>query len=156
MTGRSAADAQHSWMVPALEISIALLFAICTALIGGTLCRAGILKRTRAERSLFALWPRLAAAQMLLFALIERGEGTAAHFSGFLVQILVALVAAWVLCLFARVIARCRAHSNEAGAVLERILAARTSFISRRPPQLAYALAVRAGRARFQRPPPLV
>lgn len=156
LTGRSAAGAEHSWMAPALEISLALLAAICAALIGGTLCRAGILKRTRAERSLIALWPRLAASQLLLFALIERAEGTSAGISGSLVQILVALAAAWLLCLFARVLARCRARSQEAGAYLERMFSARFSFVSRRPAAPAYALAVRAGRARFQRPPPFV
>lgn len=156
ITGRSAAGAEHAWMAPAMEISLALLFAICTALIGGTLCRAGILKRTRAERSLIVLWPRLAVAQLLLFTLIERTEGARAGFTGSLVQILVAFLAAWLLCLFARVLARCRARSREAGAYLERMLCASTSFVSRRPAPMAYALAVRAGRARFQRPPPFV
>lgn len=156
LTGRSAAGAEHSWMAPALEISLALLFAICTALVGGTLCRAGILRRTRAERSLMVLWPRLAVAQLLLFAMIERAEGTRAGIAGSLVQILVAFAAAWLLCLFARVLARCRKHSREAGAYLERVLAGISSFVSRRPAPPAYAFAVRGGRARFQRPPPFV
>ena len=156
LAGRSASGAEHSWIAPALEISIALLFAICVALVGGTLCRAGILKRTRTERSILALWPRLAGAQILLFAVMESAEGTRAPFTGFLVQILVALFAAWLLCLFAQVLAGCRARSAEAGAFLERMLAAAVIFVSRRPAAPAFALAVRAGRARFQRPPPFV
>jgi hypothetical protein len=140
-------------MAPALECSLALLFAICSTLLGSALLRAGVLMHTAAERSWIALWPRLAVLQLALFALMEHAEGTHAGILGCLVQLLTAFAAAYVLCLFARLLARCR-QGADASRYLERALRAVTSFVSRRPAPIAYALAVRAGTSRFQRPPP--
>jgi hypothetical protein len=154
LSGRSAADGHHAWMAPALECSLALLFAICSALLGTALLKAGILMHTAAERSWIALWPRLAVVQLALFIVMERAEGAHAGTFGCIMQILTALLAAYVLNLFARLLACCVKSTVAVSRYLERALHTVTSFVSRRPAPAAYALAVRAGRARFQRPPP--
>lgn len=154
LAGRSAADAQHAWVAPALECSVALLAALCCALMAGALLKAGVLVHTAAERSVIELWPRLAVAQLVMFSLMERMEGTHAALTGSLVQVLVALCVAYVLSLFSRLLARCIAGADAASHYLQRLLEPKARFISRRSYSVAYALSVRAGTARFQRPPP--
>lgn len=154
LSGRSVADGHHAWMAPVLEVSLGLFTAACMVLTVDALVRAGVFAHTAAERSWLALWPRLSIAQLALFATIEQLEGTHAGVFGCAVQIFVALITAYVLYAFARLLVRC-AHSSEAASrFLQRILQSVTSFVSRRPTAISYALAVHAGRSRFQRPPP--
>jgi hypothetical protein len=141
-------------MAAAVECSLALLIAVSGALLGSALLRAGVLMHTPAERSWIALWPRLALLQLALFTGMERAEGSHAGIFGCLIQLLTALAAAYVLYLFARLLARCHQAGDTAGSYLGRALRAITSFVSRRPAVAAHTLAVRAGTARFQRPPP--
>lgn len=155
MAGRSGADAHHAWVAPALECSLAVLAALCCALMAGALLKAGVLAHTAAERSTIELWPRLAVAQLAMFFAMERVEGTHAGLAGSLVQVLVALCVAYVLSLFSRLLVRCIAQTHAASQYLQRLLEDGSRFISRRPYCVAHALAVRAGTARFQRPPPI-
>lgn len=156
LAGRSGADAHHAWVAPALECSLAVMAALCCALLAGALLKAGVLIHTAAERSTIELWPRLAIAQLVMFSVMERLEGAHAGVLGLLVQVLVALYAAYVLSLFSRLLVRCIAQANAASAYLERLLDGAAQFVSRRSPCIAHELAVRAGTARFQRPPPTV
>jgi hypothetical protein len=142
------------WMAPALEVSIALFIAACTVFAVDALLRLGLLAHTAAERSWVALWPRLAIAQLVLFATIEHSEGTHAGLLGCAIQVLVALIAAYILYAFAHLLVRCARGAQAASRYLERIRRSIISFVSRRPASAAYALAVHAGRSRFQRPPP--
>lgn len=156
LAGRSGADAHHAWVAPALECSLAVMAALCFALLGGALLRAGVLVHTAAERSTIELWPRLAVVQLVMFSVMERLEGGHAGVAGSLVQVLVALYVAYVLSLFSRLLVRCIAQAHAASAYLDRLLDGAALFVSRRPLCVAHELAVRAGTARFQRPPPIV
>jgi hypothetical protein len=156
LAGRSSSDAQHAWIAPALECSLAVLAALCCALVSGALLKAGVMIHTAAERSTIELWPRLAFAQLLLFSAMERIEGTHASIAGCVMQMLVALAVAYVLALFSRLLVRCIASAEAACEYLERLACGAASiFIPRAPQSVAHALAVRAGNARFQRPPPI-
>ena len=154
LMGRTTADGHHAWVGAALEYSLVLLLSLCSAALGSTLLRAGVLIHTSAERSWVSLWPRLAFVQMALFAGMERAEGTHVGVLGCAIQILTALVAAYLLYLFGRLLVRCRISGEALSGYLKREYPALTSFISRRPGAIAHPLAVRAGTARFQRPPP--
>lgn len=153
-SGRPMGDAHHAWLAPVLESSTAILVAIALALVGGALIKARVLTHTLAERSLSALWPRMAIAQVILFAAIERVEGTPASLFGCAVQVAVALVAALLLTAFARVLAACDRSADEAGRYLERLFATASWFVGYQPPLLARTLAVSCGTRRFVRPPP--
>jgi hypothetical protein len=96
----------------------------------------------------------MAFAQTALFAIIEGAEGTHVTLTGALVQVAVALLAAYVVSLFIRLLARCALGSQAAGAYLQRLLDDGARYFSLRPESPAFALAVRAGASRFQRPPP--
>jgi hypothetical protein len=145
LAGQSAADARHAWLAPALELSIALFLAAAAML---------FLRLSAAEQSVWALFPRLAFAQAALFSAIELGEGNHVSLSGVLMQIAVALLAACALSLIARLLHRCRTAAEDTGRYLERLRERPLAFVPRRPVFRAYALAVHAGSARFQRPPP--
>lgn len=156
LAGRSMSDAHHAWVAPALECSLALLAALCCALVSGALLKAGIMVHTAAERSTIELWPRLALMQLLIFSLMERAEGTHAGAAGCAIQLVIALAVAYVLSLFSRLLVRCIAGAQQASQYLERLTQAPASFfISLQPLCVAHALAVRAGSARFKRPPPV-
>lgn len=153
--GRSAAGAQHAWVAPALECSLAVLAAMCCALMADALLKAGILAHTAAERSTMELWPRLALAQLAMFAAMERLEGTQAGVAGCVVQIAVALCVAYVLSLFSRLLVRCIAGAQAASRFLERLTQSPAALpVAAYPQCVAHALAVRAGSSRFKRPPP--
>ncbi len=154
LAGRTMADGHHAWFAPTLEISAAVLIALCLALAGSALMRARVVAQVGVERSLMALWPRLAVAQFVLFAGMERAEGTHATLLGYAVQMAVALVAALVLSLFARLLARCIDSASEAGRYLERLFAEVATIISRRSVWCPSTLAVQIGSHRFVRPPP--
>lgn len=154
LAGRSTADGHHAWLAPALECSLALLATLCLLIGGGALIKSGILAQTRIERSCLELWPRLACAQTAVFAFVEHAEGAHVTLLGIAVQIAVALLAAYVLSLFMRLVARCLETADDACAYLARLLGDRAPFVPRSPLTVACALAVRAGTSRFQRPPP--
>lgn len=154
IAGRSADDARHAWMAPAMECSLALLLALVLLAAGNALLRVRALRHTAEERSFSALWPRLAASQIALFLLIESLEGAHVGARGILIQVLVAIFAAWMLTLFARLLGRLRCYGERAGRYLERLHETPFAFVPRLATPPAYALAVRAGTARFQRPPP--
>ena len=152
--GRSLADGHHFWLAPALECTIALLAVIAMVLVGGALMDAGIAARTLAQDSTMALWLRLSLAQVILFALIERAEGTSVGLLGCAVQIAVALLAAYLLTAFGRFLVTCVRATREASRYLQRQCAPLCSFVAHEPRQTAYALATRTGPHRFERPPP--
>jgi hypothetical protein len=154
LAGRNLADGHHAWIAPGLEISVAVLLAVCTVMLGGALMRLHLLVRSGIEQSLFALWPRLCVAQLAMFVLMERAEGTHASALGCTVQVAVALCVAYLLSLFARLVADCIAGAEEAGRYLERLLAPRATFVFREPQWCMNSLAVRVGSYRFKRPPP--
>ena len=154
LMGRSSADGHHAWVAAALEYSLVLLLSICSTMLGSTLLRAGVLIHTSAERSWLSLWPRLALLQLALFAGMERAEGTHAGLLGCAIQILTALVAAYLLYLFGQLLVRCGMTGETLSHYHKRALPAIFSFVSRRREPIAHVLAVRAGTARFQRPPP--
>jgi len=151
--GRSLADGHHGWIAPVFEWSLALLIALCTMLLGDTLMRAHVLAQSAAESSVLAVWPRLALSQIGLFMMMERAEGTHAGLLGCFVQIVVAFATAYVICLFARLLARCR-KGSAVNRYIRRLLSIAPSFAVVEPAYVAHALAVRAGASRFQRPPP--
>lgn len=154
--GRSTADLHHSWVAPALECSLAVLIGLCCALVADALLKAGVLIHTAAERSTIELWPRLALAQVVLFSAMERLEGTHAGVLGCLTQIAVAFCVAYVLSLFSRLLVRCIVQAQAAWQYLQRLSdAPRVIFIDLHPQCVAQTLAVCAGSARFQRPPPV-
>jgi hypothetical protein len=154
MAGRSTADGHHTWLAPVLECSLALLATLCLLIAGGALLKSGIFAQTRIEQSCAALWPRLAFTQIGLFAIIEHAEGTHVTIIGVLVQIAVALLAAYVLSLFVGLLARCALGTEAAAAYLQRLLGDCARYVSHDAATPAFALAVRAGASRFQRPPP--
>ena len=157
LAGRAASGAQHAWIAPALECSLALLAALCCAATADALLKAGILAHTAAERSVIELWPRLGAGQLLVFAVMERLEGSHATLAGSLVQLCVALVVAYVLSMFSHLLVRCVIVAEQASQYLERLRHVPVPLLLLKQPQCAaYALAVHAGRARFKRPPPVV
>lgn len=156
LAGRSASDAQHAWVAPALECSLAVLAALCCALVAGALLKAGVMAHTASERSTIELWPRLALAQLVMFCAMERAEGTHAGVAGCIVQIAIALAVAYVLSLFTRMLVRCVASAQAECEYLRRLVdRTAASFVAREPQCIARALAVCAGSARFQRPPPI-
>lgn len=79
LSGRNANDLQHGYVAPALECSLALVVAMCFALVGGTLVKARIVMHTAAERSTSELWPRLAFAQLALFAALKTSARSTAR-----------------------------------------------------------------------------
>ena len=154
LSGRSISDGHHAWLIPVLDCSLALLGALAVLYAGDALLRAKILTHTLAERSFVALWQRLAVSQLVLFAVMERAEGGHAGIAGMIVQVVVALVVAYALSLFTNVLKACACYAEQMTRYLTRSLLPLVSFVSLRPLPMAHALAVRAGSARFQRPPP--
>lgn len=150
----STADGRHGWIVPVLDVSLAFLCAALLFCAGESLIEARILAHTPAERSFVPLFWRLAACQTLLFLAMEQIEGAHIDFSGVLAQIAVALIAAYMLSLFARLLTACAAGALAASTYLQRILEPLASFASRCPRLRAYAPTVRFDCPQFQRPPP--
>jgi hypothetical protein len=85
---------------------------------------------------------------------MERAEGTHASALACVVQLAVALCAAYLLSLFARLVADCIAGAEEAGRYLARLYAPCASFAFRQPQWCTNSLAVRVGSYRLKRPPP--
>ncbi len=154
LAGTTAGDGHHGWLTPALEVSAAALIALGALIVASTLLRAGLFRRSTVESSVLALAPRLAAAQILLFGAAETFEGRAITPGGIATQLASALLAAYVLSLFSKLVERCIACADEAGSYLERIVAATATFALIDPAPRAVALFASAGNSRFQRPPP--
>jgi hypothetical protein len=153
LTGRSVSDGHHPWLAPALECSLALLTAVSLALLRRVLTEAGVFVRDLPSASVWALWPRMAAVQTLLFAAIEHAEGTPLGWPGFAMQIVLALLAACVVCHFTRLLQTCAESVARALAYAKRALCA--AFLPRARFEAAPALLASLGTHRFQRPPPL-
>jgi len=154
LTGRNATDGVHAWVLPALECSTAFLVALCSSLLANALLRTGFFVHTAVERSTFALWTRLALSQLAIYVAMERAEGGHAGLLGCAVQIIAALVVAYLLSLFSCVLERFEGSAVIALRYLEHFANCSAIIVSNRGFSTAYALAVRAGTARFQRPPP--
>lgn len=155
IAGRTAGDPRHAWVAPALHCSLALLAALCCGLLVSALLKAGILTHTAIERSVFALWPRLALGQLVMFSVMERLEGTHAGLLGCAVQIAVALCAAYFLALFSRLLVRCIAGAQAASRYLQRLFADAARYVSPQIDCRVHALQACAGSALFKRPPPV-
>ncbi len=154
LAGVSAADGRHGWLSPALEIGAAALIGLGALMLAATLLRAGIFRRSQIEGSVIALAPRLAASQLVLFLVAETLEGRTGTPAGIATQIVSALLAAYVLSLFGRLVERCIAGADEAGSYLERLAAATAVFGLIDPAPRTVTLFASAGNSRFQRPPP--
>jgi hypothetical protein len=154
LAGISAADGRHGWLSPAVEIGAAALIGLSALIVAGSLLRAGIFRRSQIESSVMALAPRLAASQLVLFVLAETVEGRSVSPAGIATQIFSALLAAYVLSLFGKLVERCIAGADEAGRYLERLAAATVAFALIDPAPRAVALLASTGTSRFQRPPP--
>jgi hypothetical protein len=146
IAGVSMADGHHGWFVPVLEVSLAVFACVLAAVLGR------MLARTVGKPSFWRIWPRMAAAQAFLFAVIETTEGTRLHGFGFFIQLAVALIAALALCVLGELLQTC-AQVIYRAAYARRVTA--TAFVRREPLSLAVSLAALLGRHRFQRPPPL-
>jgi len=154
LSGRPLIDARHGWFASALENSSIALIALCAILVACALLYAGFFKHSSIERSLVELWPRLAIAQIVLFAAAESAEGLHLTPAGILTQIATALCAAYLLSLFSRLLLRCIAHTDEAQRYLQRLLEEVAAFVCREPAPRSVTLFASAGHSRFQRPPP--
>jgi len=154
LSGVSAADGRHGWLSPALEIGAAALIGLGALIVASTLLRAGIFRRSKIESSVIALAPRLAASQLALFVAAETFEGRSITPAGVATQLVSAVLAAYTLSLFSKLIERCIASAGEAGSYLERLAAAAAAFALIDPAPRAVALFASAGNNRFQRPPP--
>lgn len=155
LAGDSLANGAHAWVAPAAELSTALLLTLAGALAGGTLLRLPFFQAGCIERSASHLWPRLAIAQTLVYAIAEHAEGTHATIIGVVLQVVVAVLAACVLAVFARLLDAAGARMERALGYRRRLLAA-ASFAARTNTAPVFALAVASGHARFQRPPPSI
>ena len=154
LAGLNSADARHAWFSPVLECSLAVLILTGTILLAGTFVGARIFARTKIEQSFFAVAPRLAIAQSLLFGAAETLEGAHITLAGIVAQLITAVFAAYLFSLFTRLLARCFATAVEASRYLQRLLAAVAVYVPRATPARASALFACAGPHSFQRPPP--
>jgi len=154
LSGVSTADGRHGWLTPALEVSAAALLGLGALIVASTLLRAGVFRRSNIESSILSLAPRLAASQIVLFVAAETLEGRAITPAGIATQIASALLAAYVLSLFSKLVKRCIACADEAGSYLERIITATAAFAVIEPAPRTVTLFASAGNSRFQRPPP--
>lgn len=154
LTGVALNDGRHGWLLPALDVSAAASIALGALIVAGTLLRAGVFQRTQIESSLLALAPRLAASQLFVFGVVETLEGRAVTPAGIAAQLASALLAAYALSLFSRLVARCIACADEAGRYLERFAGASAVFAIADPAPRTVTLFATAGNSRFQRPPP--
>jgi hypothetical protein len=153
LTGHNQADGHHSYLAPAFGYSIALLIAFCAA----RLFRA--LSRSRAPSaagfSFVATMAQLSLAQVALFTLAERLEGSTPTPIAYAIQIFVALLATIAIAYFTQLERRCERSAIQASEYLRRIRALTEGLrFARVPYSPAYALTISAGTARFQRPPP--
>lgn len=153
LTGRTQVDAHHAYAIPAFEYSIAVLLAFCFALLLRAL--SGRVAGATHPFSWMGTWGKLAVVQVALFTLVERLEGYHVAPVAYAVQVFVALLAALAIACFTRLVHRCERAGLQASSYVRRLLTACDGLDFGRPPYSpAYALTVKAGTARFQRPPP--
>lgn len=155
LDGRSMADGRHAWFAPLFECSIAALILLCASLLSGSIFRYRFDSGFKSGASIFSVWLQLAIVQTTLFAAIETAEGAKITLLALAVQIAVALCAAQLLAIFARLIACCAAGTKEAAQHLQRLFTRRSIFIRREPATRVVMLFACAGSYRFQRPPPV-
>ncbi|MEO6991091.1 MAG: hypothetical protein ABI346_03485 [Candidatus Baltobacteraceae bacterium] len=155
VTGQSAADGHHGYLGPLFAWSATTLLTVCSVLLAGALTRSGAIAHLRMEPSAGRLLLRLGPLQVVLFWGLERAEGFSPSLLSYAAQLLVALVVALALAYFARLFARCVHAARDASVYLCRrfdfVLPSRLAFA---PIAAGYALKVRAGESRFERPPP--
>ena len=156
LAGRQIVDARHGWFAFALENSGVALIAVCAVLIACALFYSRALKSARIETSLLQLWPRMAVAQIALFACAESAEGLQVTVIGILTQLAVAFCAAYFLSLFSRLLVRCVESSAEAARYLARLFNTGSILVGTDPAPLTLKLFACAGPKSFQRPPPFV
>ncbi len=154
LDGRAMVDGHHRWFGPLLECALAALLAVALWLLGDVMVKARVLARDVLERRCMRLWPRMAVVQIVAFLSIERAEGTSIGWTGVGVQILVALIAAYALGLFARVLEACARGTAQAARYLERLWRAHLSFTGREPRAQAFAPAPAFETSRWGRAPP--
>ncbi len=153
--GRPVIDAQHAYLAPLLEISLVVLTAVVGASLASALMRTRGLTLTTTGTT-GHLVARLLPLQSLLYVALERAEGNLPTLIGLLAQLFAACLAAAVLIAVVRLLARCERAADEAATFITRDRTARAScFVTRSSTTPAFALAVRAGSSRLQRPPPL-
>ncbi len=153
-SGRASGDPRHAYLVPLLDLSLLLLTAMLGAAAISALLRARRVQLDLGE-GLLQSAARLAPLQLLLYTALEHGEGHTLTSAGFVAQLFAAAIAALVLSLASHLLATCERSSERAAAFVERLHTAETAlFVRRTAVAPAYALAARAGVARFQRPPP--
>jgi hypothetical protein len=152
LTGRDQADGHHSYLLPAFECAFAVLLAFCAVRLYGALSRPR--SPIALSSSLAVTTAQLSVVQVVIFTLAERLEGFAPTPAGYAIQLLVALLAAVAIALFTNLVQRCERSAIELSEYLHRARALRFGLQIARPQSPAYALAVSAGVARFQRPPP--
>lgn len=154
LAGHQQSDAHHAYFGPALEWSAVLLASYGAYILASALWGRGVWA-LRPSDSIARTWIKLSLIQVALFALLERAEGYTPGASGFLAQIFVALIGAFAIAYFARVVRRCDRAGAQALRYVRRLVRAlqpiRVAFVPVAP---AYALSVCAGRSQFSRPPP--
>lgn len=152
--GRTATDAHHAYLAPLLESSLVVLTAVVGASLASALVRArGLALELETRTS--TLWTRLFPAQLALYLLLERAEGNGITLTGIAAQILAAFAAAVLLVAIVHVLDRCERAAEHAASFIARDRSVRPShYVTRTSNAPAHALAIRAGVARFQRPPP--
>lgn len=156
LAGRPLVDVRHGWFVFALQNSGVALLAICAVLVGCALFYSRALKNTRIQTSLLQLWPRMAVAQIALFACAESAEGLHVTALGILTQLAVAFCAAYFLSLFSRLLVQCVEGSDEAARYLARLFNTGSIVVVGDPAPRTLKLFACAGSKSFQRPPPFV
>jgi len=155
LTGQSQADGHHGYFA-----GFVLYSTVLAALYGAlavTRALTGMGCIAPVHHSFATTWFKLCVAQVALFALAESLESSyVAPLAGCVAQIVVAGVAAAIVAGFARFLSRCELAYRTAEPYIRRLFAIESGIrIGRAPLGLAFALSVRAGQSRFQRPPPL-
>lgn len=155
LTGQSQADGHHGYFVGFVLYSTVLAALYAALAVTRALTGAGCIAPV--HDSFAATWLKLCVAQVALFAVAERLESSyVAPLAGCIAQIVVAAAAAAIVVFFARFLSRCERAYRKTEPYIRRLPAIEGGIrIGRAPLASAFALSVRAGQSRFQRPPPL-
>lgn len=148
------ADGHHNWFVPFLEAAISIALGIAIWLFAGALTGSRGYALGRGCCRISHVWPRMAAAQTLLFLAIERVEGTPVGLLGCVVQVAIALVAAYLVCLTASLLHACTKGARRAIRYLERIVATAVSYFGREHTAAPIAVPLFVRSSSFGRAPP--
>lgn len=154
LTGQNLADGHHGYYVGLVLYSTVLAALYGALAVTRALTGAGCVAPV--NDSFAATWLKLCLAQVSLFVIAEGLESYVPPLAGFIAQIAVAAIAAAIITIFAQFIERCERSYRDAAPYVRRRLERENGIrIGRLPVGLAFALSVRAGQSRFQRPPPL-